>query len=269
MATWGAKGKRTSRSRPASSAKLTAVVKKLVAPAKKPSIAKKVSTLQRKVKTLAKESFTKVWTFQTIANGVNLSSPYLAYNLSKQYYDTPLWGQATSDFQNVNKAYLNSLEVGVRIRQANEPNLIRYTMFLVSLKDQAATTTLFDPISRELTLTSGGDDYAGYGLSQYTDLVRLNPMKYNIHAVKRFTMGYEGTAGPTSDTYSERRFDFKINPRQRLLTNPKGDVFGNASFISPNDVSQNYFLIVFNDNASGDLEYNKIDVLVNRTWAIA
>jgi hypothetical protein len=168
---------------------------------------------------------------------------------------SPLWGYSSADVANVDKAYLNSKDVYVSVRQNNEPNLIRYTMFVVSLKDAGADSTTFDPLTGALTLANG---------THYTnivsDQVRISPRFFNIHATRRFTMGYEGTAGPTADTFSERRFVFKLKPKQKLIINPKGNVFGNASFTFPKDPSQNFWVLLFNDNVGADLENNKVDI---------
>lgn len=235
----------------------------------KPTVAKKVATLARQVKKLNKVSYEQVTTVSSVANSQNLTADYNAYNLSRLYpnstYTIPIFGTSTTEISEVNKAYLNSKDVYVSIRQASEPNFVRMAMFLVSLKDQGATTTLFDPASRQLVLT-GANDYIGVGNAWETSA--LNPKQFNIHAVRRFTMGTEGTAGPMADTYSQRRFKFTIKPKQKLIENPVGNVFNNSSFSSPVDPSQNYFIIIFNDNASLDLEYPKVDVVVYDHWAV-
>jgi hypothetical protein len=178
---------------------------------------------------------------------------------------TPLFGYDNTDLASVDKAYVNKYEVMCSVRQNNEPNLIRYSLFLVSLKDQGADATTFDPATGALTL-SGTTHYAYGGV--FADQVRLSPRFFNIHAVRRFTMGYEGSAGPTADTKSERRFNFNIVPKQRLISNPKGNVFNNAAFPFPKDPSQNYYLILFNDNSGADLENNKVDISVIKHFAI-
>lgn len=239
-----------------SAAPKKAPMKKRTSTKKVAPVAKKVAALARQVKKLNTISYDKVDFIHTSANGQFLVNPYNQYLLSGGLnVMSPLWGYNSSDVANVDKAYLNSKDVYVSIRQNNEPNLIRYTLFLVSLKDAGADSTTFDPATGALTLTNG---------THYTnivsDQVRVSPRYFNIHAMRRFTMGYEGSAGPTADTHSERRFVFKLTPKQKLIQNPKGNVFANGSFLFPKDPSQNYWLLVFNDNAGADLENNKIDV---------
>jgi len=241
-----------------------AVVKAVAGAKPKPTIAKKVATLSRQVKKLNKISYDKIDFNHTPVVNSSLVTPYNQVLVSGALNSmAPLWGYSTTDVNTVDKAYLNSKDVYVSVRQNNEPNLIRYTMFVVSLKDQGADTTTFDPATGALTLASG---------THYTniisDQVRISPRFFNIHAMRRFTMGYEGSAGPTADTQSERRFVFKIKPKTKLIENPKGNVFQNAAFTFPKDPSQNYWVLLFNDNAGADLENNRLDISVIDHFAI-
>lgn len=244
--------------------KVVNAIVKAVKPKK--TLAKKVTTLARQVKKLNKVSYEKCITTSPVATGYNLTADYNVWNLSRlnpqSAYSIPIFGKTGTEMSEVNKAYLNQKDIYVSIRQASEPNLVRMSMFLVSLKDQAATTTVFDPASRQLVLTPV-TDYVGL-----SEQVMLNPNMFTIHASRRFTMGYEGAAGPTADTYSQRRFKFTIKPRQKLIENPVGNVFNNSIFASPMDPSQNYFIIIFNDNASLDLEFPKVDINVYDHWAL-
>lgn len=232
----------------------------------KVTVAKKVASLTRQVKKLNKVSYDKVATISQYAAGDNLTASYNAYNCSRLYnYCFPVFGTVAADIAEVNKAYLNSKDIFVSIRQNNEPNLVRMSMFLVSLKDQGATTTLFDPASRQLVLTSGSEYTPN---ATYAEQIMLNPKEFTIHATRRFTMGYEGGAGPMADTFAQRRFKFSVKPKQKLIENPVGNVFNNSSFGSPIDPSQNYFIVIFNDNSVVDLEYPKVDITVHDHWAI-
>jgi len=231
---------------------------------KAPKASKALATLKSQVAKLTKVSYSKIDFNHTPAVNVNLATPYNQQLVSGGFNTmAPLWGYSSTDVNTVDKAYLNSKDVYVSVRQNNEPNLIRYTMFLVSLKDEGADTTTFDPATGALTLASG---------THYTniasDQVRVSPRFFNIHAMRRFTMGYEGTAGPTADTLSERRFVFKIKPKSKMIVNPKGNVFANAAFTFPKDPSQNYWVLLFNDNAGADLENNRLDISVIDHFAI-
>jgi len=233
----------------------------------KVSVARKVAKLTRQVKKLNKVSYEPMTSVSVVASGDNLTSTYNAWNLSRlnpvSTYAIPLFGKTSTEINDVNRAYLNSKEIFVSIRQNNEPNLTRMSLFLVSLKDQGATATIMDPATRQLTLT-GTSDFS----APQSEMAVLNSAIFTTHAVRRFTMGYEGSAGPEADTYSQRRFRFVIKPKQKLIENPVGNVFANSSFPSPTDPSQNYFIIIFNDNSSIDLEYPKCDISVFDRWAL-
>lgn len=255
----------TRRSAPTKKTSTVKFASKRTYPKKKTSVVKKVASLARQVKKLNTVSYDKVSTLTTIAANEALTSTVNIYRLSYGLNAVvPVWGYNNADIQQVDKAYLNRKDVMVSIRQSNEPNLIRYTMMVVSLKDQGADSTTFDPATGNLNLTIG-THFTVLGADQY----RVSPRFFNIHMVRRFTMGYEGSAGPTADTRSERRFNFSITPKQKLIQNPKGNVFLNSAFTFPKDPSQNYFLLVFNDNSSADLESNKIDSYITDNWAIA
>ncbi|AYP28775.1 MAG: coat protein [Cressdnaviricota sp.] len=242
-----------------------------VAVPSKKSVASKVAKLTKKVDKLAKVSTERVDTFQGVT-GLSMQTQFNTYNISRLYTvaggaqtTTPIFGTNQADLADVGKAYLNSKDVYISLRQNNEPNMIRYSMFIVSLKDQGTTTSVFDPATRQLVaLTSGGVHY----VYNAADQVVLNPKTFTIHATRRFTMGYEGSIGPTSDTYSEKRFKFTLKPRQKLITNATGNVFADATQTSPLDPSQNYFILIFNDNSSSDLENNKMDYTIIDHWEI-
>lgn len=242
--------------------------KGMLVPTKK-SVKSQVAKLTKQVKVLAKTSVEPLTTVSVVAANQNLLAQYDAFNLSRlspnSSYAIPIFGKNATEISEVNKAYLQYKEVFVSIRQAAEPNLVRMTMFLVSLKDQGATTTVFDPASRQLVLT-GGSDFGG--TSTISEQIILNPKIFKTHAVRRFTMGAEGSAGPTADTYSQKRWRFIVKPTQKLIENPVGNVFNTSTFPSPTDPSQNYFLIVFNDNSGLDLESPKVDIQVYDHWTL-
>jgi len=237
----------------------------------KKTIASKVATLVKKVKKMETVATERVATYQS-QNNISLSSAFNTYNLSRLLTTTvgvtttPIFGAQLADVADCGKAYLNSKDIYISIRQNNEPNLIRYSMFIVSLKDQGATTTVFDPLTRQLVgLTSSfGAHYVGVA----SDQIVLNPLVFNVHKTARFTMGYEGAAGPSADTYSERRFKYTIKPRQKLIQNSTGSLFTDAAQTSPIDPSQNYFVLVFNDNSGVDTENNKMDFQVIDHWDV-
>ena len=223
------------------------------APAKK-SVAKKVTTLAKQVKKLTTISYDKVAmkTIETAYTG--MTQPFYQYHINNLMSAwTPIFGYDSNDFSNVNKVYVNSYKVDARILQGSEADAIWYTAFVVSLKDDAADSTTFDPATGILTLTNG---------VHYTTLggngkVLVNPRVFNIHSYKRFYMG--GRPGDQSAPVV-RDLSFTIVPKQKLITNPKGNVFGTGGLSFPKDPSKNYYMLLFNDDLGSDLQTNNITI---------
>lgn len=229
------------------------------------STLKELAKVKASIKKLNMVSYDKVQTVSFYAQNQSLTGPYNVYNVSAGLSSAaPLWGYNAADMVDVNKAYLNKKIINVSVRQNNEPNLIRYTMYVVSLKDAGADSTTFAPATGALTLAAS-THYTGLA----SDMIRVSDRFFNIHATKTFTMGYQGSAGPTADTISERRFKIVVTPKTKMINNPKGNVFANTAFDFPKDPSQNYFVVLFNDNSAADLENNQVDVQTIDEWAIA
>jgi len=217
------------------------------------SVAKKVSTLTRTVKKLTQISYDKLALAGTPKYNDNVVQPYYQYHVESLMNSwTPVWGLDSADIQNVNKLYINSYNFDMRLRQDNEADQIYYSMFFVSLKDQGADSTTFDPATGTLTLAAGIHYYASDN-----GRVLLNPRFFNIHKYRRFYMG--GRPGDQSAPWL-RDLSFKFTPKKRLIENPKGNVFGLSGLSFPKDPSQNHFVLLFNDDAGGDLQTNKINI---------
>lgn len=221
---------------------------------KKTSVVKKVATLTRAVKKLNKISYDKV-NFRIAEDiDVSVTQPYYQFHVNKLTNAwAPVFGYDSNDIDEVNKVYVNSYKLDMRLNQSSEADLMYYSAFVVSLKDQAADSTTFDPATGALTLTAG---------LQYTTLgangkVLVNPSFFNIHAYKRFYMG--GRAGDQSAPVL-RDLSFTIVPKQKLITNPRGNVFGVGGLSFPKDPSQNYFVLLFNDDSGADLQVNRVNI---------
>lgn len=226
-----------------------AVVKR--APAKKP-VAKTVASLVKQVKKLNTVSYDKriMNLPRAFAEGVTL--PVYIWHINQRLdLWTPTFGSNTNDISNVDKMYINSYKMDVRLSQDNEPDRIYYTAFVVSLKDQAADSTTFDPATGNLALADG-IHYKQLGIN---GRVLLNQQFFNIHSYKRFTMG--GRPGDQSAPET-KDLSFTIVPKQKLIVNPRGNVLLNGSFTFPKDPSQNYYILLFNDDSGVDLQANKI-----------
>lgn len=217
------------------------------------SVAKKVTTLARAVKKLNKISYDKVQLSGLPKYNENVVQPYYQYHCEQLLNTwTPVFGYDANDMADVNKFYINSYNMDIRLRQDNEADQIYYSMFFVSLKDEANDPTTFDPLTGQLTLTSGVHYYASDN-----GRVLLNPRFFNIHKYRRFYMG--GRAGDQSAPWL-RDLSMKFTPKKRQIYNPKGNVFGVGGLSFPKDPSQNHYLLLFNDDAGADLQTNKINI---------
>jgi len=225
----------------------------VVVPSKK-SVAAKVATLTKQVKKLNKISYDKVTVTLPFQSNGAVTQPYYQYHINGQMNTwAAIFGSNTTDIINVDKVYVNNYTVDMRLTQDNEPDRIFYTVFLVSLKDQAADANTFDPATGSLQLL----DSIHYQTLSTNGRILLNTKFFNIHSMKRFTMG--GRAGDQSAP-EIKDLSFKVVPKQKLIVNPRGNVLQNAAFTFPKDPSQNYYMLVFNDDSGADLQTNKMYV---------
>jgi hypothetical protein len=147
------------------------------------------------------------------------------------------WGYQQSKLADQPKAMMDSIRLKISISQNNEPDLIRYSMFVVSLKDDANDATTFDPATGSLQLEADAHYvYANFG--GFTDQTMLNPRMFNIHKTWRFFTG--GIVGGQTTQLALKEFSYTVKPRKKMINNPRGSVFGNPSFNFPKDPSQNF-----------------------------
>lgn len=232
----------------------TGAIVKAVAKVIKPktSLVTKVSALSKQVKKLNQISYDKVTLKMAEASADSVTTPYYSWHITKRMdLWSPIFGSSTAETVNADKVYINQYKLDVRLVQDNEADRIFYSAFIVSLKDQAADSVTFDPATGALAMSDG----VHYATLSTQGRVLVSPKIFNIHSYKRFTMG--GRTGDQS-TPETRDLSFTIKPKQKVIMNPKGNVFGNALFTFPKDPSQNYYFLLFNDDNAVDLQTNKI-----------
>jgi len=245
--------------KPRVSTKAKAVMASFIKAVKKPSttVATKVATLTRQVKKLNKISYDKHTLVMGTNADTNVLQPYYQYAVCNGMNTWPaVFGANTADLADVQKMYVNSYKLDVRLTQGNEVDRIFYSAFIVSLKDEAADASTFDPLDGKLVL----QDSLHYQPVGSNGRVMLNPKMFNIHSYKRFTMG--GRAGDQS-TPETRDLSFTIVPKEKLVVNTRGNIFGSAAspnngLTYPKNPSQNYFFLLFNDDTLADLAANRI-----------
>ena len=186
-----------------------------------------------------------------------VQNPYYVYNITNGMNTWgPIFGNDASDIADTQKMYVNSYKFDVRLTQASEADLTLYSGFVVSLKDQANDSqTWLNSTTGALVLTPG----VHYEALGNDGRVMMNKKYFNIHSYKRFYMG--GRVGDQSAP-ALKDLSFTIVPKQRLVENPGGNIFGTISGRNglpfPRDPSQNYFFVLFNDNSGLDFENNFI-----------
>jgi len=226
--------------------------------AKTASITKKVATIAAAVKKLNAVSYDKVQ-LQMGSTIQGVSAPYYVYNMTNGMNTWgPIFGTDSADLTNVQKMYVNSYKMDVRLFQASEPDAILYSAFIVSLKDQANDAQTWLNSSTGALVLTPGIHYQPLGND---GRVLMNKKYFNIHSYKRFYMG--GRPGDQSAPVI-KDMSFTVVPKQRLVENPGGNIFGTISGRNglpfPRDPSQNYFFVLFNDNSTLDFENNNIHI---------
>lgn len=228
--------------------------KPYVSKTRKPRTITEVAKLKAAVAKLNKISYDKVTCTLTAQAAGSVTQPYYQYHVNGAMNNwSAIFGSNSADISNLDRIYVNSYTVDMRLVQDNEADRIFYTVFLVSLKDQAADATTFDPATGSLQLS----DNIHYQTLSTNGRVLLNTKFFNIHNMKRFTMGGRVNDQSTPET---KDLSFKILPKQKLIVNPRGNVLQNSAFAFPKDPSQNYYMLVFNDDLGTDLQTNKMYV---------
>lgn len=186
------------------------------------------------------------------ATGIALSQPITYF----QFSYVPGWGRifgTSANDEECNSVIWKSFGMDLHIRSFNETDQVNFTMFVVSLKKEAAP--FYNAATGALTLTDGQEyiNTSATGSDTCAGLVMLNKRLFNIHYVKRFTLGNNGAAlnisGAQTQFGTDRRFYAKFSPN-RKITNPYGD----WKAATPAEITDNYYLLIFNNNSTADAE---------------
>lgn len=217
---------------------------------------KKTRTLKGLVKTVNKLARIQKRQVNSICLGQqgtsNISTPYTAFQVNNFNALTPLFGATLGDYNDVNKAYWKSLSIQFKLESWDEEENIQLTAFLVSL--QKSASNMYDSASGILAaLTANTHYYNNSGMCM------LNKKIFNIHRVKTFTLGNNSAALTTSGApmwsgTSLYQGYWKIKP-STYIRNPSGNFVGLGASLDP---TKQYYIIVFNNNATGDLEHPRL-----------
>lgn len=219
------------------------------------TLAQRVNKLQRKVNGEKEVHYC----YHQIS--LNLSNDYSSVNLTnynKLFNSSsdsgPLFGSSSIDFDSVNKVQHKSTTIQYTLDMANEPDNVQMTVMCLSLKSGARS--LYDPTTSPGPLTIvDGPHFRKVG-----GMTMVNKKLFNIHYIKNIHIGNNNqlTSVPTADNGLYRIYTdyFKIKPNC-YVTNPgivggTGDI--DVMFGDPKPTQQ-YFLVVFNNNSGADLQF--------------
>lgn len=119
--------------------------------------------------------------------GASSGAQMFIANLCNWSAATPIFGSSTTDVDLANSYLHRGFGLDVYVTNNNESENINYTAFLVSLKDNIGSA--FDPNTGTLTVTN---PLHFYNNSSPCALTMLNKNCFNIHKIKRFTLGNMG-----------------------------------------------------------------------------
>lgn len=156
-----------------------------------------------------------------------------------------VFGTAANDLTG-NKTKICSIDLDMYLTASSEKDTIGYTIFLVSLKDNIGSD--FNTYTGALG-ASINNHYIFYN-----GMAKLNTSVFKIHKSKRITMTNFGKAigDPTSKQQFglDCRWNWKIRPN-KIVKNAFGDWNTLHSSVDP---SNQYYLLIFNDNSGVDFE---------------
>ena len=186
-----------------------------------------------------------------------LSSDYDYFKLSNYSNWVNIFGSGADD-ATAGKMIHKSFGMDIYLNSSTEPDPIQFTIFLVSLKDSMRSAA-WTQTNGNLSLSSGAEYYAQNGL------VLLNKKCFNIHGVKRCVLGNNGVGlgSSTAQTQygTDRRYYMKMSCNKTVE-----DTAGNWKDLqSSPDPSDNYYLLIFNDNGILDAQNPRVRINVVHT----
>lgn len=208
------------------------------------SLARKVNTLVRARRQNAQ------WLNMTRAETNQSLAQFYQYNMCLFSSMTPLFGTTTDDLADPKVLY-HSTKVQCRVTLENsvnnEESTTRFSAFLVSLRDRIPQSKFNNSLGT-LTLTNGQDYTINQGIAY------LNRKIFNIHKTKYFTLTNYNTAltAPAAQSMygTDMEWSWSMAPKM-TIEHPAGNWSALASALDP---SKQYYVLVFSDNQTGDLE---------------
>jgi len=209
------------------------------------TLAKAVKSIQLKMKRK-----TILLNYGTQSDNQNLSSQYDVIKLSNYSGWSAIFGAAANDAE-ANKMVHKSFGIDMYFDANSETDPTHFTVFLVSLKD-GIRGAAFNNSTGNLSLSNNVDYYQNYGFTL------LNKKSFNIHGVRRFTLGNNGVGLGSSTAQTQYGTDRRIYMKascNKTVENVNGD--WKSLDCSP-DPSDNYYILIFNDNGILDAAYPRL-----------
>lgn len=233
-------------------------------PRRKLSIGRRLAKLERAARAVSTIVNTRV-------NFVSaMSAPYLIIPLSNYSVQQPVFGSVPGEAFEKSHAYHQSVGMDIRVRMNNEYDKVTYTMFIVSLKDQAAP--ILNPATGLPALTAGDH------FSSSSSMVMVNKEFFNIHKIKRFATGNNSVQpnfaalnyGFASNEPGEQglRREHRFYMKQRFAHKVHNPIGAWSALVGNPDPSKNYYILLFNDNSLADLTSPEIEVNFIHTYKV-
>lgn len=208
------------------------------------ALANKVRALSRRVRhnTAVQHLTERIQELQVV------DAPYVFSNLTNWSLKGAIFGTDNTDWNQSNKIYHKKMTIDCRLTAGNEYDLIGYRVFLVSIRDGANVPARWNSGTGGLALT-GNQDYASTSFGK----AMLNPRVFKIHKMKSFfTTNYGANAATTGNAGNQlvKEWKWTIYPRHTVY-NPTDNV---SNMVTSYDPSKCYYLLIFNDNSSAELE---------------
>lgn len=220
----------------------------------------------RKIEKAVKEQTRKLYLVNQSQDQVqNTLLPFIQFRLTAFNNDVSALGTDQNDLLGA-KVKLNKIQMHGRVSLEgvdNEEETLNLTMALVSLKDDFAYK--LDESNGLLTLVSNEDYY------QYSGWTYLNLDVFKVHKIKHLTLTNHGadlgTSGAQTQMGTDYNFNWNVRPnaiiQARRTTSATTESW--KTLICPSDPSKNYWLLVFNDDSSVDVEQAMVKMLCMKT----
>jgi len=217
---------------------------------KKPTTA--ITTLAKAVKSIQRKMKAKTVTNNYGENVTNqlLSSQLDVFHLSNYSDWSGIFG-ASADDAEANSMIHKGFGIDMYFDSGDETDQINFTVFLVSLKDDIRAGA-FNRTTGALSLSDSVDYYT------YQGFAMLNKKCFNIHATKRFTLGNNGVGLGSSTAQTQFGTDRRFYMKKRLNTKVINTNGNWKALECSQDASDNYYLLVFNDNNILDASYPRL-----------